>query len=127
MYMCMYAFCAGFCLCLRKRFIVIIRPSGVKTSWFDYQVDRFPPVISRVHLHNFIQLYVLHGYLNRLFASLIGTVISAPPVTRPLYYSSSPAPMELTGGGSVSPARKTASALEPIPGINIFYNVIFSA
>uniref|UniRef100_A0A8C1RG01 Histone acetyltransferase n=1 Tax=Cyprinus carpio TaxID=7962 RepID=A0A8C1RG01_CYPCA len=52
----------------------------------------------------------------RLFSSLIGTVVSAPPVTRPLYYSSSPAPVELAGGGSISPARKTASALEPNPG-----------
>uniref|UniRef100_A0A8C2Q421 Histone acetyltransferase n=1 Tax=Cyprinus carpio TaxID=7962 RepID=A0A8C2Q421_CYPCA len=29
---------------------------------------------------------------------------------------SSPAPVELAGGGSISPARKTASALEPNPG-----------
>ncbi|RXN26504.1 histone acetyltransferase KAT2B-like protein [Labeo rohita] len=55
-------------------------------------------------------------FMVRLSGGQIPTVISAPPVTRPLYYSSSPAPMELTGGGSVSPARKTASALEPIPG-----------
>ncbi|TRY74168.1 hypothetical protein DNTS_004229, partial [Danionella cerebrum] len=46
----------------------------------------------------------------------IPTVISAPPVARPVYYSSSPAPLELTGGGSVSPARKTASTLEHNPG-----------
>ncbi len=117
--------CAGFCLCWKKRFIVLIHPSGVKTSWFVYQVDRFPQVISNVRVH-FVQLYVSHGYINRRFSSLIGAVISAPPVTRPLYYSSSPAPVELVGGGSVSPARKTGSALEPNPGINLFYDILFS-
>nr|XP_057902749.1 histone acetyltransferase KAT2B isoform X2 [Doryrhamphus excisus] len=48
----------------------------------------------------------------------VHTVISAPPVARPLYYSISPAAsVELNsgggGGGGVSPARKTSSALEP--------------
>uniref|UniRef100_A0A8B9GXL4 histone acetyltransferase n=1 Tax=Astyanax mexicanus TaxID=7994 RepID=A0A8B9GXL4_ASTMX len=42
----------------------------------------------------------------------IPRVISAPQVTRPLYYTNSSSPVELPGGGSVSPARKTASALE---------------
>uniref|UniRef100_A0A673M024 histone acetyltransferase n=1 Tax=Sinocyclocheilus rhinocerous TaxID=307959 RepID=A0A673M024_9TELE len=39
---------------------------------------------------------------------------------------SSPAPVELVGGGSVSPARKTASTLEPNSGINLFYDILFS-
>lgn len=42
----------------------------------------------------------------------IPRVISAPQVARPLYYTNSSSPVELPGGGSVSPARKTASALE---------------
>uniref|UniRef100_A0A8C1B154 histone acetyltransferase n=2 Tax=Cyprinus carpio TaxID=7962 RepID=A0A8C1B154_CYPCA len=54
--------------------------------------------------------------LEQVYIILHGPFISAPPVTRPLYYSSSPAPVELAGGGSISPARKTASALEPNPG-----------
>lgn len=45
----------------------------------------------------------------------IHTVISAPLVTRPLYYSTSPVSVDLAIGGSVSPARKPASALEPNP------------
>lgn len=45
----------------------------------------------------------------------IHTVISAPPVTRPMYYSTSPVSVDLSTGGSVSPARKPASALEPNP------------
>ncbi|XP_033831029.1 histone acetyltransferase KAT2B isoform X2 [Periophthalmus magnuspinnatus] len=45
----------------------------------------------------------------------VHTVISAPPVTRPLYYSTSPVSVDLSTGGSVSPARKPASALEPNP------------
>lgn len=44
----------------------------------------------------------------------IHTVISAPPVARPLYYSTSPVSVD-PSGGSVSPARKPASALEPSP------------
>ncbi|KAK6324105.1 histone acetyltransferase KAT2B isoform X1 [Coregonus clupeaformis] len=46
----------------------------------------------------------------------IHTVISAPPVARPLYYSTSPVAVDPSSCGSVSPARKTASALEPSPG-----------
>ncbi|XP_052328524.1 histone acetyltransferase KAT2B isoform X2 [Oncorhynchus keta] len=46
----------------------------------------------------------------------IHTVISAPPVARPLYYSTSPVSVDPSSCGSVSPARKTASALEPSPG-----------
>ncbi|XP_051948997.1 histone acetyltransferase KAT2B-like [Xyrauchen texanus] len=46
----------------------------------------------------------------------VPTVISAPSLTRPLYYSSSPASVDLAGGGSISPAWKTASSLEPNPG-----------
>ncbi|XP_072303576.1 histone acetyltransferase KAT2B isoform X1 [Eucyclogobius newberryi] len=45
----------------------------------------------------------------------VHTVISAPPVTRPLYYSTSPVSVDLSTGGSVSPASKPASALEPNP------------
>uniref|UniRef100_A0A3Q3M7K8 histone acetyltransferase n=1 Tax=Mastacembelus armatus TaxID=205130 RepID=A0A3Q3M7K8_9TELE len=41
------------------------------------------------------------------------TVISAPPVPRPLYYSTSPVSLDPSICGSVSPARKTASVLEP--------------
>lgn len=67
-----------------------------------------------------------HGYVNKRFSSLIGAVISAPPVTRPLYYSSSPAQVELAGGGSVSPARKAASGLEPNPGINLFHSILIN-
>lgn len=44
-------------------------------------------------------------------------VISAPPVARPLYYSPSPVSVDLSTCGSVSPARKAASVLEPSPGI----------
>uniref|UniRef100_A0A672SP83 histone acetyltransferase n=1 Tax=Sinocyclocheilus grahami TaxID=75366 RepID=A0A672SP83_SINGR len=65
-------------------------------------------------------------FMVRLSGGQIPTVISALPVTRPLYYSNSPAPVELVGGGSVSPARKTASALEPNSGINLFYDILFS-
>ncbi|KAM6958873.1 histone acetyltransferase KAT2B [Aplochiton taeniatus] len=46
----------------------------------------------------------------------IHTVVSAPPVARPLYYSTSPVPVDPSSCGSVSPARKTTSALEPSPG-----------
>ncbi|KAM9418418.1 histone acetyltransferase KAT2B-like isoform 6-T6 [Salvelinus alpinus] len=46
----------------------------------------------------------------------IHTVISAPPVARPLYYSTSPLSVDPSSCGSVSPARKTASALEPSLG-----------
>ncbi|KAG7237819.1 hypothetical protein INR49_031832 [Caranx melampygus] len=45
----------------------------------------------------------------------IHTVISAPPVARPLYYSTSPVSVDPSSCGSVSPARKTASVLEPSP------------
>ncbi|KAK2830345.1 hypothetical protein Q5P01_018276 [Channa striata] len=45
----------------------------------------------------------------------IHTVINAPPVARPLYYSTSPVSMDLSTCGSSSPARKTASVLEPNP------------
>ncbi|KAM3857899.1 histone acetyltransferase KAT2B [Diretmus argenteus] len=45
----------------------------------------------------------------------IHTVISAPPVARPLYYSTSPVSVDLSSCGSVSPARKTSSVLEPSP------------
>ncbi|KAF3707474.1 Histone acetyltransferase KAT2B [Channa argus] len=45
----------------------------------------------------------------------IHTVVNAPPVARPLYYSTSPVSMDLSTGGSASPARKTASVLEPNP------------
>uniref|UniRef100_A0A8C8D7P7 histone acetyltransferase n=1 Tax=Oncorhynchus tshawytscha TaxID=74940 RepID=A0A8C8D7P7_ONCTS len=43
-------------------------------------------------------------------------MISAPPVARPLYYSTSPVSVDPSSCGTVSPARKTASALEPSPG-----------
>ncbi|XP_034401934.1 histone acetyltransferase KAT2B [Cyclopterus lumpus] len=45
----------------------------------------------------------------------IHTVISAPPVARPLYYSTSPVTVDQSTCGSVSPARKTVSVLEPSP------------
>uniref|UniRef100_A0A6Q2YZZ0 Histone acetyltransferase n=1 Tax=Esox lucius TaxID=8010 RepID=A0A6Q2YZZ0_ESOLU len=46
----------------------------------------------------------------------IHTVISAAPVARPLYHSTSPVSVDLSSCGSVSPARKAVSALEPSPG-----------
>ncbi|XP_030645077.1 histone acetyltransferase KAT2B [Chanos chanos] len=46
----------------------------------------------------------------------IPTVISAPPVARPLTYNSSPAPVEMVGGGSLSPTQKNTSSVEPSPG-----------
>ncbi|KAM9384709.1 histone acetyltransferase KAT2B isoform 3-T3 [Pholidichthys leucotaenia] len=45
----------------------------------------------------------------------IHTVISAPSVARPLYYSTSPVPVDPSTCGSGSPARKTASVLESNP------------
>ncbi|TNN85701.1 Histone acetyltransferase KAT2B [Liparis tanakae] len=45
----------------------------------------------------------------------IHTVISAPPVARPLYYSTSPVSVDQSTCVSVSPARKTVSVLEPSP------------
>ncbi|KAM4539209.1 histone acetyltransferase KAT2B isoform 1-T1 [Odontesthes bonariensis] len=47
----------------------------------------------------------------------IHTVISAPPVTRPLYYSTSPVSVDPSTCGSLSPARKPASVLESNPVI----------
>lgn len=44
-------------------------------------------------------------------------VISAASVARPLYYSTSPVSVDPSTCGSVSPARKAASVLEPNPGI----------
>ncbi|MCJ8749789.1 hypothetical protein PDJAM_G00180390 [Pangasius djambal] len=46
----------------------------------------------------------------------IPRVISAPQVARPLYCTTTSSPVGLTGTGSVSPARKTAAALEPSTG-----------
>uniref|UniRef100_A0A8C7X827 Histone acetyltransferase n=1 Tax=Oryzias sinensis TaxID=183150 RepID=A0A8C7X827_9TELE len=45
----------------------------------------------------------------------VQTVISAPPVTRSLYYSASPISVEPSTCGSVSPARKPHPALESNP------------
>ncbi|KAL3983813.1 hypothetical protein ACER0C_015438 [Sarotherodon galilaeus] len=45
----------------------------------------------------------------------IHTVISAASVARPLYYSTSPVSVDPSTCGSVSPARKAASVLEPNP------------
>ncbi|XP_015829340.1 histone acetyltransferase KAT2B isoform X2 [Nothobranchius furzeri] len=45
----------------------------------------------------------------------IHTVISAPPVVRPIHYSTSPVSVDPSTCGSVSPARKPASALESNP------------
>ncbi|XP_068603380.1 histone acetyltransferase KAT2B [Brachionichthys hirsutus] len=45
----------------------------------------------------------------------IHTVISAPPVARLPYYSTSPVSVDPSACRSVSPARKTASVLEPNP------------
>ncbi|XP_008329849.1 histone acetyltransferase KAT2B [Cynoglossus semilaevis] len=45
----------------------------------------------------------------------IHTVIAAPPVARPLYYSTSPVSVDTSNCGSVSPARKAASVLESNP------------
>lgn len=46
----------------------------------------------------------------------IHTVVSAPPVARPLYYSTSPVSVDPSSCGSVSPVRKTNLVLEPSPG-----------
>ncbi|CAG5891794.1 unnamed protein product, partial [Menidia menidia] len=46
----------------------------------------------------------------------VHTVISAPPVSRPLYYSTSPASVDPATGGSPSPARKQTGTLETNPG-----------
>lgn len=40
-------------------------------------------------------------------------------MARPLYYSTSPVSVDPSSGGSVSPARKTASVLEPNPGVTV--------
>ncbi|KAM9737450.1 histone acetyltransferase KAT2B isoform 2-T2 [Menidia menidia] len=47
----------------------------------------------------------------------VHTVISAPPVSRPLYYSTSPASVDPATGGSPSPARKQTGTLETNPGL----------
>ncbi|AWP21698.1 putative histone acetyltransferase KAT2B [Scophthalmus maximus] len=44
----------------------------------------------------------------------IHTVISAPPVARPLYYSTSPVSVDPSTCGSVSPARKTVLESNPV-------------
>lgn len=59
----------------------------------------------------------MHKHLFFFFFCFV--VISAPPVARPLYYSTSPVSVDPSTCGSVSPARKTASVLEPNPGIKI--------
>ena len=53
------------------------------------------------------------------FTFFCSVVISAPPVARPLYYSTSPVSVDPSSCGSISPARKTASVLEPNPGITV--------
>ncbi|XP_032435961.1 histone acetyltransferase KAT2B isoform X3 [Xiphophorus hellerii] len=49
----------------------------------------------------------------------VHTVISAPPVARPIYYSTSPVSVDPSTCGSVSPARKPASVLESNPGFTV--------
>ncbi|XP_027892336.1 histone acetyltransferase KAT2B isoform X3 [Xiphophorus couchianus] len=49
----------------------------------------------------------------------VHTVISAPPVTRPIYYSTSPVSVDPSTCESVSPARKPASVLESSPGFTV--------
>ncbi|XP_008420173.1 histone acetyltransferase KAT2B isoform X1 [Poecilia reticulata] len=49
----------------------------------------------------------------------VHTVISAPPVARPIYYSTSPMSVDQSTCGSVSPARKPASVLESNPGFTV--------
>ncbi|XP_029104303.1 histone acetyltransferase KAT2B isoform X1 [Scleropages formosus] len=46
----------------------------------------------------------------------IHTVISAPPVSRPVSYSASPMNLDPSSCGGVSPVRKPASILDPSPG-----------
>lgn len=62
--------------------------------------------------------YLFSSHLVLFSVSLfpIGLVISAPQVARPLFCTATSSPVGLTGTGSVSPARKTASALEPSTG-----------
>lgn len=63
------------------------------------------------------QIWMNNMFLHH-YCSDCSAVISAPPVARPLYYSTSPVSVDPSTRGSVSPARKTSSALEPNPGIN---------
>ncbi|XP_062867719.1 histone acetyltransferase KAT2B isoform X2 [Trichomycterus rosablanca] len=54
-------------------------------------------------------------FMVSLTGGQIPRVISAPQVSRPLYFTNNPSPVEATGGGQ-SPALKTASALEANTG-----------
>lgn len=65
-------------------------------------------------LSNVLSVHCLLFLMFLLF--LIGAVISAPQVTRPLYCTTTSSPAGLTGTGSMSPVRKTTSALEPSAG-----------
>lgn len=62
---------------------------------------------------------VLQPALSRVASHCVlrSLVISALPVARPLYYSTSPLSVDASTCGSVSPARKAASQLEPNPGM----------
>lgn len=54
-------------------------------------------------------------FLPSQFSFCFSAVIAAPPVARPLYYSTSPVSVDTSNCGSVSPARKAASVLESNP------------
>ncbi|XP_061123468.1 histone acetyltransferase KAT2B isoform X5 [Syngnathus typhle] len=47
----------------------------------------------------------------------VHTVVSAPPVARPVYYSISPTSCVDLSSGAISPARKTQTVLEPSPAV----------
>lgn len=59
----------------------------------------------------------MHNISVRVYSANVCAVISAPPVARPIYYSTSPVSVDPSTCGSVSPARKPASVLESNPGI----------
>lgn len=110
-------FVSGSYRCWRRKCTAIIPPSGAKISWEECRGGRF--LSTQVNTSSPALLsQLLKWKLGKIVAQTYHClVISAPPVARPLYYSSSPASVDLSTCGSVSPARKAASVLEPSPGI----------
>lgn len=107
---------SGSCLCWRRRCTATAPPSGARTTWQESQEARFQ------------YTQVAHTPRAPLSSSQIWSrvashcvvcslVISALPVARPLYYSTSPLSVDASTCGSISPARKAASQLEPNPGM----------
>uniref|UniRef100_A0A674CYH7 Histone acetyltransferase n=1 Tax=Salmo trutta TaxID=8032 RepID=A0A674CYH7_SALTR len=80
-------------------------------------LTHFPKFLSMLEEEVYSHSSPIWSKTHLTFTSLcIMTVISAPPVARPLYYNTSPVSVDPSSCGSVSPARKTASVLEPSPG-----------